>query len=174
MLYIAYGSNINLRQMAHRCPGARVVGPAELTGYDLLFRGSRYNSHATVERLVGGSVPVLLWEIDKAHEQALDVCEGWPNVYRKQIKRVQFEGKTRQGMMYVMNDADFGYPTTRYYATIREGYESAGFDTCYLDRAVEQSRQLALEQDAKWAQLAAEYEQELDSGQQSLYDFNWW
>ena len=26
-LYFAYGSNINLDQMAHRCPAAQVVGP---------------------------------------------------------------------------------------------------------------------------------------------------
>ena len=29
-LYFAYGSNINLEQMAVRCPAAQVVGPAVL------------------------------------------------------------------------------------------------------------------------------------------------
>ena len=27
MLYIAYGSNMNVRQMAYRCPKAKPVGP---------------------------------------------------------------------------------------------------------------------------------------------------
>lgn len=36
-LYFAYGSNINLEQMAVRCPAAQVVGPAVLDGYELLF-----------------------------------------------------------------------------------------------------------------------------------------
>ena len=40
-LYFAYGSNINLEQMAIRCPAAQVVGPAVLDGYELLFRGNR-------------------------------------------------------------------------------------------------------------------------------------
>ena len=40
-LYFAYGSNINLEQMAVRCPAAQVVGPAVLDGYELLFRGNR-------------------------------------------------------------------------------------------------------------------------------------
>ena len=31
-LYFAYGSNINLEQMAWRCPGAEVFGPAVLGG----------------------------------------------------------------------------------------------------------------------------------------------
>jgi len=29
-LYIAYGSNLNLPQMAHRCPSAKVVGASEI------------------------------------------------------------------------------------------------------------------------------------------------
>ena len=32
-LYFAYGSNINLDQMAHRCPNAQVVGPVVLENY---------------------------------------------------------------------------------------------------------------------------------------------
>lgn len=40
-LYIAYGSNLNLPQMAKRCPTAEVVGASRLKNYELLFRGSR-------------------------------------------------------------------------------------------------------------------------------------
>ena len=40
-LYIAYGSNLNLEQMAFRCPTAKVVGKSELKDYELLFRGGR-------------------------------------------------------------------------------------------------------------------------------------
>ena len=184
MLYIAYGSNINFRQMAHRCPGARVVGSAELAGYDLLFKGRRYSAAATVEPLDGGRVPVLLWDISKAHERSLDVYEGWPNVYRKEVHKVSVRGKTRQGMLYVMNNAYFGSPAASYYTTIREGYKHAaragieGFDISYLDRAVEQSRQMALEQDRE------RFEQDFDPGmdddmdfdgdQQRLHNFDWW
>ena len=39
--YIAYGSNLNLEQMAFRCPTAKVVGKSELKDYELLFRGGR-------------------------------------------------------------------------------------------------------------------------------------
>ena len=49
-LYFAYGSNINLEQMAVRCPAAQVVGPAVLDGYELLFRGNRRGTGvATIE-----------------------------------------------------------------------------------------------------------------------------
>ena len=38
-LYIAYGSNINLEQMAYRCPHSKVVGASEIKDYELEFRG---------------------------------------------------------------------------------------------------------------------------------------
>ena len=40
-LYIAYGSNLNLEQMAFRCPTAKVVGKSELKDYELLFRSNQ-------------------------------------------------------------------------------------------------------------------------------------
>ena len=59
--YLAYGSNMNLEQMAARCPGAKPLGTAVLHDYKLVFRGSRGGAVATVEPHKGGSVPVLLW-----------------------------------------------------------------------------------------------------------------
>ena len=47
-LYLAYGSNLNLGQMAHRCPDSQVDGRAQLPGYRLLFRGRPGNAHATI------------------------------------------------------------------------------------------------------------------------------
>lgn len=45
-LYAAYGSNINLEQMAYRCPHSTVAGTAMLKGYELQFR-----HHATIDRM---------------------------------------------------------------------------------------------------------------------------
>ena len=42
--YIAYGSNLNLQQMKHRCPTAEVVGTAVLRNWKLWFRRSRCHS----------------------------------------------------------------------------------------------------------------------------------
>ena len=38
--YLAYGSNLNRKQMQMRCPGAKPIGTALLEGYELLFKGS--------------------------------------------------------------------------------------------------------------------------------------
>ena len=162
-LYLAYGSNLNLPQMGMRCPTAKVVGTSEIKDYELLFRGGRRGAVATIEPLAGNSVPVLLWKIKAQDEQALDLYEGFPNFYRKEVMDVQLEGKAVSAMVYVMNDGrELGAPSDFYLHTIAAGYETAGFDTDFLDQAVEKSIRLAQEQQ----------EQELMQG--SLFGQKWW
>lgn len=49
LLYFAYGSNMNLNQMAFRCPDAEVVDTVRLEGYRLAFcmNGGRQNGIET-------------------------------------------------------------------------------------------------------------------------------
>lgn len=139
-LYIAYGSNLNLAQMADRCPTARVIGSSEMQGWQLLFRGSRTGAVATVEPKKGCSVPVLVWEITPADEAALDRYEGWPFLYRKETVRVKVNGTTVKAMVYIMNEGrPLGHPSCYYYSVILEGYEEAGFDMDILRRAATES-----------------------------------
>jgi gamma-glutamylcyclotransferase (GGCT)/AIG2-like uncharacterized protein YtfP len=139
-LYIAYGSNLNLEQMAFRCPYAAALGGGVLPDYKLLFRGSNGAAVATVEPEKGESVPVLLWEITPRDEEALDRYEGWPHLYRKETAAVRYGEKLVEAMVYVMNEGrPLGLPGNFYFNTILAGYESAGFDTDVLDKAVQDS-----------------------------------
>ena len=70
-LYIAYGSNINLEQMAYRCPHSKVVGTSEIEGYELEFRGV-----ATIVPKENASVPVLIWELNDRDLPILNRYEG--------------------------------------------------------------------------------------------------
>ena len=79
-IYVAYGSNMDLVQMAHRCPQAELLGKGTMKGR-LLFKGSQTGSYATIERMRGYTVPVLLWQISKADEGRLDIYEGFPDFY---------------------------------------------------------------------------------------------
>ena len=47
--YLAYGSNLNVRQMALRCPTAKPVGTAVIKDYGLLFKGSKTGAYLTIE-----------------------------------------------------------------------------------------------------------------------------
>ena len=139
-LYLAYGSNLNLKQMANRCPTAKVVGNSKINGYRLLFRGAHAGAVATIEPFKGESVPVLAWEITPADEAALDRYEGWPFLYRKETIKVRLNGKTVQAMVYIMNEGrPLGQPSCYYYSTILDGYKSAGFDVEILRKAVADS-----------------------------------
>ena len=144
-LYVAYGSNLHIGQMAHRCPTAKVVGASSLKGR-LLFRGGHGGAVATVEPQVGGSVPVLVWEITAADEAALDHYEGFPYFYRKEKVKIELNGKLRTAMVYIMNTEGRGgeyrplnQPGAGYYTTILEGYKAAGFDEDILRQATKDS-----------------------------------
>lgn len=132
-IYLAYGSNLNLNQMSHRCPTAKVIGTTTLEGYELLFRGQHEGAVATVEPKEGSSVPVLLWATTARDELALDHYEGYPYLYRKESIVVEFEGKEVEAYIYIMNDGrPINSPGCYYYATIREGYIDCGFDLNFL------------------------------------------
>lgn len=163
MLYIAYGSNLNLPQMAMRCPTAQVVGASEIKDFELLFRGGRQSSVATVEPLKGSSVPVLLWTLKDRDLQALDRYEGYPHLYRKDILEVELKGRPVPAMVYVMNEGPpYGSPSDYYLNVILEGYKTAGFDTDTLEQAVEKSVRLAQEQE------------EPEPEQGTLFGQKWW
>lgn len=133
--YIAYGSNLNVRQMKIRCPKARLVGTATLENHILYFRGSLTGSYLTIEPKIGASVPVAVWEITEIDEIALDRYEGYPNFYYKQDYTLQVTSmdKTKEIMLdcfaYVMrSDRPIGIPSDYYVHTCLEGYEYFGFD----------------------------------------------
>ena len=90
-LYLAYGSNINLEQMAFRCPDSKVVTTGTISDYELQFR-----QVATIEPKEGSEVPVLIWELGGQDELSLDRYEGFPNLYRKEDVEVEINGEKQK------------------------------------------------------------------------------
>ena len=133
-LYIAYGSNINLEQMAYRCPHSKVLGISEIKDFELEFRGV-----ATIVPKENASVPVLIWELDERDLPILNRYEGWPRLYRQEKMEFELNGKTFEGMAYLMNYGKIAPPSQRYYNTILQGYRENGLDESYLQTALENS-----------------------------------
>ena len=151
-LYLAYGSNLSLEQMARRTRHAFPVGTATLDGYQLLFRGSMSGSYLTVEPCEGRSVPLVVWSVDEVDEQALDRYEGFPNFYYKKEMLLPIKGirsgkiRMRNIFVYIMHeDRPFGLPSRFYTSTCMEGYKSFGFDSRYLVEAIKNSRRMCHE-----------------------------
>nr|DAZ21830.1 MAG TPA: hypothetical protein [Caudoviricetes sp.] len=145
--YIAYGSNLNVEQMAFRCPGAEAVGTAVLENHTLFFRGSQTGSYLTIEPKIGGKVPVAIWAVTAADEAALDRYEGYPNFYYKADFTLDVtplgggESHSLECFAYIMNEGrPIGLPTDFYLQTCLEGYERFGFDKRILLRTVERMR----------------------------------
>ncbi len=125
-LYFAYGSNINLDQMAYRCPDAKVVGPVTLEDYELLFRGSGV---ATIGPKEGSTVHGLLWRITPQCERSLDRYEGYPHLYGKESVTVKnARGQKFTVMAYMMTERYLipAIPPEGYYSGIEEGYRQNG------------------------------------------------
>lgn len=139
-LYVAYGSNLNIRQMKHRCPTAKLYGTGEIKDYELQFKGQPDSAFATIAPKKGASVPVAVWEIQARDEMSLDRYEGYPSHYFKQNVHVQLDGEKVNAMVYIMNlKMGFGLPSPYYYQTVYEGYNDCGLNTDVLDTAVKES-----------------------------------
>ncbi|QAT43836.1 gamma-glutamylcyclotransferase family protein [Aminipila luticellarii] len=127
-LYAAYGSNMSLKQMARRCPGAKIFGVGVIENYKLTFRGSR-RGLANIEKNEGASIPVVLWKITAICEKALDFYEGFPKLYVKKQIPVRFEEEEIEAMTYVMSDRYCNFPvkpSPYYIEMLQQGYESHG------------------------------------------------
>lgn len=118
-LYVAYGSNLNLSQMKHRCPNAEFIGVGEIENYELQFKGTEYNAHATIAPCNGKNVPVGVFDIKPRDEMHLDRYEGYPSYYFKDDIQVKLNsGKKVNAMVYIMDlEQNFGMPSGYYFDT---------------------------------------------------------
>lgn len=131
-LYFAYGANTNQYEMQYRCPHAEPLGVVSINDHRLVFRGV-----ADVEPIEGGIVRGALWSITKECEAALDIFEGFPTLYTKAYFHLNWSGRDRQVMLYIMR-SDWGYspPSEGYRDTIAEGYSQFGIKERQLTEAV--------------------------------------
>ena len=108
--YLAYGSNLNIRQMAYRCPTAIPVGIAVIKNYRLKFKGSKTGSYLTIEKAKGYEVPVAVWKVEDDDELHLDCYEGYPTFYYKKEIEIDFISIKRKlphhakAFVYIMHE----------------------------------------------------------------------
>ena len=144
--YIAYGSNLNVRQMKFRCPGAKVVGISVIKDYQLLYKGSKTGSYLTIEKKKGGMVPVAVWEVTANDEKRLDAYEGYPNFYyKKEIEVTMSSGRKIKAFAYIMHEErPVGIPTRAYLNTCKSGYDYFKFNKAFLQEAIDESKRRML------------------------------
>ena len=147
-IYLAYGSNMSLQQMYHRCPDAEPVGKGIIKGWRLMFKGSQSGNYATIEKEEGCTVPVVVWAISEKDEERLDRYEGWPHFYVKETVEFDYIGDRPgrrvkgEGMVYIMppDESTLGLPSQRYFDVLLEGYQRFGLDLKILYKALDYSK----------------------------------
>lgn len=152
--YIAYGSNLNIRQMFARCPGAKIIGTSVIENYQLLFKGSKTGSYLTIEPKEGRSVPVAVWSVTASDEAALDRYEGYPAFYYKAEMKLPITGiksgkiRMRDVFVYIMHeDRPLGLPSEYYLETCLQGYQSFRFNKKILFQAYADSDRRECDED---------------------------
>jgi phage replication-related protein YjqB (UPF0714/DUF867 family)/gamma-glutamylcyclotransferase (GGCT)/AIG2-like uncharacterized protein YtfP len=128
--YFAYGSNLDVTQMARRCPDARDPRPATLADHDWLINE---RGVATVEPFDGSQVHGVLWQVSDDDLAALDSAEGVPVRYRRDRLVVSTDGGSAEAWVYVDHRVDPGAPREGYLERIIEGAVHHGLPPRWLD-----------------------------------------
>ena len=124
LIYAAYGSNLNRHQMQIRCPASKPYFGTVLAGWKLVFKGV-----ADIEKMPGEEVFLGLYKITNICQQALDVYEEVPKVYKKENLNLLINGKETKVITYVMtNTYKYGIPSQKYYDVIKKGYLDWNFN----------------------------------------------
>ena len=149
-LYLAYGSNVSIGEMAVRCPDAEFVGLTTLNGYKLDFMGLS-TGYLTVEKS-DDEVVVAAYRITKGDLSRLDYYEGYPRLYEHVKVTVNIDGKKYSAFFYKMNDIVFvedsqsalveyrthyEFPSVNYLVRCVNGYKEVGMNIgVLLDRVM--------------------------------------
>lgn len=142
MLYFAYGSNLDRRQMAERCPEARVVGVAHLPGHRLSFpRRSpvRHCATASIEPAPDATVWGALYDLTDTDLARLDAREGYvasreaESRYRRvTVAVVREDGTPAEAAAYVAVPTENpGLPSAEYLAHFIAGAADFGLPEEY-------------------------------------------
>jgi phage replication-related protein YjqB (UPF0714/DUF867 family)/gamma-glutamylcyclotransferase (GGCT)/AIG2-like uncharacterized protein YtfP len=128
--YFAYGSNLNVTQMAQRCPDATDPRPATLADHDWLINE---RGVATVEPLDGAQVHGVLWQVSDHELKVLDSAEGVPVRYHRDRMTVQTDAGPEEAWVYVDHRVEPGAPREGYLERIIDGAVHHGLPPRWLD-----------------------------------------
>lgn len=137
MLYAAYGSNLDPKQMLRRAPHSPARGSGWLVGWRLAFGAEDRafdGALATVAEDPFGQVFVMLYDVPPADEAALDRWEGGDlALYRKIRVRVDTLDGQALAWLYVLNGYEGGLPSQRYLSIMADAAGLAGAPDDYVN-----------------------------------------
>jgi len=130
MLYFAFGSNLNQKQMKRRCKDSKYIGCYSLKNYKLVFRNYFLGGGvADIQKDKNSTVLGAIYKISKKDEKKLDVYEDYPKTYIKKY----FKILGKKVMFYYMPKKTMHVPPSkRYLNLIIQGYKDCGYKNNYI------------------------------------------
>ncbi len=130
MLYFAFGSNLNQKQMKRRCKDSKYLGCYSLKNYKLVFRNYFLGGGvADIQKDKNSTVLGAIYKISKKDEKELDVYEDYPKTYIKKY----FKILGKKVMFYYMPKKTMHVPPSkRYLNLIIQGYKDCGYKNNYI------------------------------------------
>ena len=130
MLYFAFGSNLNQKQMKRRCKDSKYIGCYSLKNYKLVFRNYFLGGGvADIQKDKNSTVLGAIYKISKKDEKELDVYEDYPKTYIKKY----FKILGKKVMFYYMpKKTTHVPPSKRYLNLIIQGYKDCGYKNNYI------------------------------------------
>ncbi|KUH86112.1 MULTISPECIES: poly-gamma-glutamate hydrolase family protein [unclassified Mycobacterium] len=128
--YFAYGSNLNVSQMALRCPDAANPRPAKLADHDWLIN---QRGVATVEPFDGSEVHGVVWQLNDHDLAVLDSAEGVPVRYRRDRLTVHTDDGPAEAWVYIDHRVEPGPPRPGYLERIVDGAMHHGLPQRWVD-----------------------------------------
>jgi len=135
VLYAAYGSNLDPRQMAERCPHSPERGNGWLLGWRMTFGGEGWDGALpTMAEEAAAQVFVALYDVTSTDELTLDEWESAPSgLYRKVRVRVATLDGEQPAWTYVLDDFEGGTPSARTIGILADAAEAAGAPSDYVE-----------------------------------------
>lgn len=131
MYYFAYGSNLNRKQMAERCPNSKPKFTTTLPHHKLIFAGRSRKwggGTASIKPFRGEKVAGAVYEVSDRDLRALDQAEG-PDYSR--VNKIVFTdtGERIEVVTYVKREqSEETPPSPEYLAAMRRGYRDWEID----------------------------------------------
>ncbi len=138
MYYFSYSSFMNHQALFALCSGATFLGPAELSGYMLIFDGYspvRKGAIANIESSQEDEVWGGLYEITQDHLDALDHHIGYPRYSKRSLMKVMSKdlGEKVDAWIYYHEPLAEGIPSHEYISMIVDGARDCRIPQFYVD-----------------------------------------
>ena len=136
-LYFAYGSNLDVQQMHHRCAEAvRLLAPGRLRGYALAFNAYSSSWRGGVADVVLApqqEVWGLVYDVSTAGLERLDVYEDYPHLYRRFQDAIETSRSvlTAVWIYTVVHKQEFIPPSQEYLGVLQRAARCFDFPEAY-------------------------------------------